>query len=206
MAIYNPNLEPTEYFLSLENPMHRQYLALRAFFVECMSAEEVAERYGYTTSTVYSYARNFKEKLNKSVEDPFFKEPQFGRKKLDHGGDISRLVVTYRKSNMSVSDIKATLDAQNIIVSERYISTILTEEGFARLPRRDNKERNQVVVNPAIDICSAPKSERISHMPDRFSTQLAGLLLFLPVIKDFGIDKIIENSDYLLTPGSSDHK
>ena len=45
MAKNDPN--HANYFLSLENPVHKQYLALRMFFVEGCSAEEVAKHYGY---------------------------------------------------------------------------------------------------------------------------------------------------------------
>ncbi|MCL1882526.1 MAG: transposase [Defluviitaleaceae bacterium] len=192
MVKYNPNSEAAEYFNTVENPLHRQYLAMRMFFADGATAEEVAAQYGYTVSTVYSYARNFKEKLG--FGDPFFKEPQLGRKKIDHGGEINDLVVAYRKRNFSVPEIKTALDAQNITVSERYISLLLAEEGFARLPRRDIKERNKV--NDLPKTYHALVSERFSPEPDKFSSQLAGLLLFLPIIKNYGIDRLIEFSDY----------
>jgi len=46
------------------------------------------------------------------------------------------------------------------------------------------------------DICRAPASERIRNEPCEFSSQLAGILIFLPVIKYYGIDKLIEESEY----------
>jgi len=196
MVKINPNNEPAEYFTSTANPLHRQYLAMRMFYAEGASAEEVAQRYGYTTSTIYTYARNLKEKLSSCEEDPFFKEPQIGRKKLDRGGEINKLVITYRKRNLSVPEIKAALDAQNINVSQRYISLLLANEGFARLPRRDSQERKQVDFGKLPETCRAPVSERLGCEPDKFSSQLAGILLFLPIIKNYGIDRLIEFSDY----------
>src|SRR5215510_7535254 len=103
----NSNL--AEYFVSVANPLHRQYLAMRMFFAEGKTAEETAAQYGYSTSTIYTYARRFKEKMESCDEGPFFKEPQLGRKKLDHGGGINDLVVAYRKRNFSVPEIKAAL-------------------------------------------------------------------------------------------------
>jgi transposase len=196
MVKCNPNSEPIKYFKSTTNPLHKQYLAMRMFFVENEPAEAVAVRYGYTTSTVYTYVRNFKEKLSSGDEDPFFKEPQMGRKKLDHGGEINDLVVAYRKKNLSVPEIKTALDAQGINVSERYISLLLANEGFARLPRRDNQERSQVDFGGLQETYRAPTSEKISHEIDNFSSQMAGILLFLPIIKNYGIDRLIEFSSY----------
>ena len=183
------NSHPIEYFDSTSNPLHKQYLAMRMFFVDGKTAEESAVAYGYTKSTAYTYVNRFKERLAAGDGDPFFKEPQAGRKKIDHGGGINDLVVAYRKKNFSVPEIKAALDAQNIGVSERYISLLLAGEGFARLPRRDNAERRQVSAQPAS--CRAPISEPLSSGPDKFSTHLAGLLLFLPIIKNYGIDRLI---------------
>jgi len=191
----NLNLNPTEYFEIIENPLHKQYLALRMFFAEGASAEEVAARYGYAVNTVYSYVRDFKKKLASSDEDPFFKEPTMGRAKLDHGGKITELIITYRKRNFSVPEIKTVLDAKNINVSERYIGTILSDEGFARLPRRDKQERKQMDFGDSATL-QAAVSKSLENESDKFSSQLAGLLLFLPTIKTYGIDKIIENSDY----------
>jgi transposase len=190
------SLNLSEYFLSMPNPMQRQYLAMRMFFAEGASAEEVASRYGYTANTVYTYVRRFKEKMDSSDEDPFFKESQVGRKRLDHGGGVNDLIVAFRKKNFSVPEIKAALDAQGICVSERYISSLLTDEGFARLPRRDNKERSQVDFNGVHELCHAPASEAIPNEPDKFSSQMAGILMFLPIIKDYGIDRLIEFSSY----------
>ena len=196
MAKYNPKLDPAEYFASATNPLHRQYLALRMFFAEGATAEDVAARYGYTVSTIYTYVRNFKQKLSSCEDDPFFKEPQMGRKKLDHGGEINELVVAYRKRNFSVPDIKAALDAQGINVSQRYISLLLASEGFARLPRRNKKERAKVGFGDLPEACRAPISERVGCEPDKFTSQMAGILLFVPIIKDYGIDRLIEYSDY----------
>jgi len=198
MVKTNPNLQnnPVEYFINMESPAHKQYLALRMFYLDGETADAVAAKYGYKTGTVYAYARDLKEKLGSSDEDPFFIESQTGRKKLDHGGNVNELIIAYRKRNFSVPEIKAVLDAQNFNVSERYISIVLTKEGFSRLPRRDNKERNQKDFGDLLENYQAPISEPFCKEPTKFQSQLAGLLLFLPLIKNFGIDKIIEESDY----------
>jgi len=192
----NPNVSLVNYFLSADNPLHKQYLALRMFFVDQLTADQIASKFGYTTATVYSLIRDFKKRFETCSDDPFFKETQMGRPKLDHGGEINKLVVAYRKKYLSVPEIKAALDAQNFDVSERYISSLLTKEGFARLPRRDGTERNNIDFESNTEPFSAPKSECLEFKSERFSSQLAGLLLFLPFIKNYGIDKIIENSSY----------
>ena len=57
-------MDIASYFESPQNLCQRQYETLRAFLYEKKSADEVAEKYGYTKSTIYSMARNFKELFN----------------------------------------------------------------------------------------------------------------------------------------------
>jgi hypothetical protein len=73
---------------------------------------------------------------------------------------------------------------------------LLSNEGFARLPRRDNQQRSQLDFGDLSEDCRAPISEMVRIEPNKFSSQLAGILLFLPIIKEYGIDKLIENSEY----------
>ena len=195
----NPKFDPVSYFMTASNPLHKQYLALRRYYVDGLTAEQVALETGYAIATVYSLIRDFKDKLSFGYE-PFFREPKMGRPKIDHGGEINRLVVAYRKQYLSVPEIKAALDAQNISVSERYITALLADEGFARLPRRENIVRNNISLQENANGCSALKSERFSYDPkkgpEKFSSQLAGILLFLPIIRSYGIDKLVIDSDY----------
>ena len=199
MVKSSPKIDPSSYFMTTSNPSHKRYQALRKYFVDGLSAEQVAEESGYAVSTVYSFIRDFRVKLAHGC-DPFFKEPDMGRPKLDHGEEINKLVVSYRKKYLSVPEIKAVLDAQNINVSESYIYSLLVSEGFAKLPRRENVVRNDIRLKSKAADCAALKSVRINNSPDNdkenFSSQLAGILLFLPIIRSNGIDSLINESDY----------
>ena len=64
------------YFINCINPNHKKYEALRAYFIDGLSATEVAAKFHYQLSTVYSYIRDFKATNLKqnSIDDPFFKE------------------------------------------------------------------------------------------------------------------------------------
>ena len=197
MVNNNPNITPVEYFNSKVNPLHKQFLALHMFYSEGASAEQVASRYGYTLSTVYSLIRDFKRKLNDGECDPFFKELKRGRPKIDQGGDVKRLIITYRKKYLSVPEIKSLLNAQGIKVSEKFIYSILSEDGFARLPRRENAVRSNIGDEGVpLRALTAERCEVIGFEPDEFTTQTAGILLFLPIIRSYGIDDIINQSDY----------
>ena len=43
-----PNLRLAEYFRSASNPLHKQYLAMKMFFDDEKTADEVANAFGYT--------------------------------------------------------------------------------------------------------------------------------------------------------------
>lgn len=196
MEKINPNLNAIEYFSNPSNPGHKQYLALRAFFFDGLSAEKVANQFNYTVSAVYSLSRDFKENLQTaSKDDPFFKTNKLGRKELDLDGSISELIISLRKSYLSVPEIKSALDSQYANVSERYITSVLQKEGFARMPRRDSEFRKNILAGTASKIV-AQKTKRLEFKPEEFTSQIAGVLSFLPVIKKYGIDKAIVSSSY----------
>ena len=196
MELINLNVNPTEYFSNPINPSHKQYLTLRAFYFENMSAAEVSQKFGYTINTVYSLIRDFKEALETNTdEDPFFKSNKPGRKEIDVDGSITQLIIGLRKKYISVPEIKSALDAQNINISERYVTKVLEKEGFGRLPRRDKESRNESM-SQIKDKVAAQKAQKLSFEPEVFSSQLAGILCFLPFIKLYGLDKAIENSRY----------
>jgi hypothetical protein len=197
MANMIPNNDAIEYFNTAENPAHRQYLALRRFYLDGEAAESVAAEFGYAVSTVYTLARDFKAKLATGDTDPFFIDIKPGRKRLDDSVDVCSTIESLRKQNLSVPEIKSRLDAANINVSERSIYNILDGMGFARLPRRDTAER-AVSVASSTNL-TAPKSKRIDTKDDKFSTQIAGVLCFLPLIQSYGIDKVLVGAGYAWT-------
>jgi transposase len=196
MLITNPNADYASYFTEPSSPTHKQYRALRLFFAEGHTAEQVAELTGYSKSTVYSMVRDFKEKLGSDREDPFFKEIRTGRKQIDHKGEIEDKVIDLRKKYFSVPDIQVAMDAQGHRLSVYSIDKIIKDAGFARLPRRDEQFKSDVVSSyePKLE---APIASRLSQEYGMsFTTQLAGLLCMLPHIAKHGIDKIIEKSPY----------
>lgn len=184
------------YFQNPVNTIHKQYEVMRAFFYEGISALSIAEKYGYSINTVYSLIRDFKEKLKKGIkDDPFFKTIKTGRKQKDESKNYTELIVSLRKQYLSVPNIKSIMDSLKKNVSERYIFNIIKKEGFARLPRRDKKSRQESQINAKQQIV-APKSEELNFESEIFNSQNIGILCFLPSIKKYGIDKIITESSY----------
>jgi transposase-like protein len=65
-------MEPKEYFKTQEIVNKKRYDTLRAFFIEGATAQEVANRYGYTPSSLYSLVRDFRKYLKEGNREDFF--------------------------------------------------------------------------------------------------------------------------------------
>jgi transposase len=206
-----PNSELVSYFTEPDNTLHKQYLALRQFFINGSTAEQVAKEFGYSIGTVYSLVRDFKDKIRNDSEDPFFKVNKVGRKPIDQQGEIEYLVIEYRKKYLSVPDIKIALDGLGFSVSEGYIYEVVHRAGFARLPRRGRDAKNETWSSITLDtgdtpltvdpegipsLITAPVAKQLLLHKESFSSQLAGLLCVLPYIAHYGIHNIINESSY----------
>jgi hypothetical protein len=64
----------TRFFLEPEGAFHRQYEALRAHFLDDEPIAEVAERFGYTVSTLKSMASRFRGNLRRGFTPPLFSQ------------------------------------------------------------------------------------------------------------------------------------
>ena len=189
---------PAAFFAQPSNPRQRRYEVLRAFFLEGLTAEAVARRFGYAVGSVYAITRDFRR-----LDDPaafFFRPPDApGRPPSQPPDELRQRVIELRKANLSAPDIKARLDAQSgHAPSLRMIGNILAEEGFARLPRRTRAER-AASASPRL---RAPESVLLDpQASEEFqSERAAGLLCLLPWLRHYGLASAIEQAGY---PGTS---
>ena len=116
------------FFAQPANPLQRRYEVLRAFFLEGLTAESVARRFGYAVGSVYAMTRDFRR-----LDDPaafFFRPPAAapGRAPVLPLPDVCQRVIELRKANLSVPDIRARLDAEQAdALSLRAIGNVLRE-------------------------------------------------------------------------------
>jgi len=188
-------MTPEEYFDFSTSVNKKRYDALRAFFVDKLSAAEAAEKHGYTTSSFYSVIRDFREHLKENDrEDYFFKQAALGRKP-GKDDELEDLIISLRKRNNSVEDIVTILHSRSYDVGYRYVYNILCDEGFARLPRRSKESKKQLELPPI----KAPVAEKLDWEAEKFFSSHTGLFAFLPIIVRYGIHRIIERSSYPFT-------
>lgn len=185
-------MEPEEYFKSNEIVNKKRYEALRDFFLEKHSAAKIAQQYGYTVASLYSLARDFRQHLKSGEKaDFFFRDIRPGRKEY-HNDDLKEMIVSMRKLNFSVEEIVGVAQSKNYTVSYGYVYKVLKDEGFARLPRRSAPEKKKLEL-PSI---KAPVSRKLEVREEKFHSSNTGLLTFLPVIRNYGIDQAIIASGY----------
>lgn len=168
-----------EFFLKPSSPVQRQYEALRAYVVEGLRAQEVADRYGYSPGTIHALGRDLRAgKLE------FFIERKPGPAKAPKRDAIRERVSYLRKQNYSIYDIQRVLRAEGVQVSHVVINQILSEEGFSRLPRRCEDERPPLRPDPSV------VADVRQFDPEAFAgseTRAGGLFVFLPAIIDWDL-------------------
>src|ERR1700721_663041 len=123
------NLTPlAEHFLQPTNATHRQYEALRAYFVEGLPGSEVAERFAYT----YPGFRPPTHQFRKEPNPPFFLSPAKGPHTAPKKQALRDRVIALRKQHFSIYDISIALSSDGHPISPVAVDQILKAEGFAR--------------------------------------------------------------------------
>src|SRR4051794_22431999 len=181
-----------KHFLEPTNATQRQYEALRAYVVEGQPGPEVAERFGYTYGSFRVLVCQFRKDPNRC----FFLAPDKGPHVAPKKQALRDRVIALRKQNLSIYAISRTLAAQDQPISPVAVDQILKEEGFSRLPRRDEQDR-PLTAHPlpadVADVGQLDLSPRTAH------TKFGGLFLLLPTLAALPFDRIIKRAGL---PGS----
>jgi hypothetical protein len=121
----------------------------------------------------------------------FFLPPARGPQTAPKRERVRKQVIALRKQNLSVYDISRALTKQDLSISPVSVSTILKEEGFARLPRRRDDERPAHIRPTVAEVADV---RRLDLSPRQFRTKFGGLFLFLPYLIEMGFDRLITRS------------
>ena len=185
--------ELADRFLVPSNPTHRQYEALRAYFVERQPSGQVARRFGYTPGSFRVLCHAFRRDPHRA----FFLPPAKGPKAAPKMDAVRAQVVALRKQNLSMYDIREALEQSGHKLSPAAVALILKEEGFARLPRRADDERPPGTRPTAADVADV---RQLDLTPRDFRTKFGGLFLFLPFLAQVPLDRILQRAGF---PGSA---
>jgi hypothetical protein len=179
-------------FLEPANPTHRQYEALRAYFVDGLPSDQAARRFGYTPGSFRVLVHQFRQNPRRD----FFLTPAKGPQAAPKADPLRDRIIALRKQNLSIYDISRNLAHQGNSLSPVAVAHVLKEEGFARLPRRADDERP---VGSRPTIADVADVRQLDLSPASFRTKFGGLFLFLPMLAAIPLDRILRDAGF---PGS----
>jgi hypothetical protein len=170
--------EEAQFFLAPQSPLHRQYEALRAFFVEELPGPQVAARFGYSPNALRVLCYQFRHDPQKRPS--FFQHPKPGPHQAPVRDRVRQLAVALRKQNLSIYDIQHHLALAGHTISINALAVLMREEGFARLPRRRDEERPPTLKPEAAAVANV---HELDLSPRSFRTDFGGLFLFVPLMR-----------------------
>jgi hypothetical protein len=185
LGVVNKLTNLAQIFLQPSGSLHRQYEALRAFFVEHLPARKVAQRFGYTYGSFRVLCHQFRQNPRREFFQTIPKGPRSSPKR----DPVRQRIIALRKQNYSIYDIQHALQESGHQLSAAAISQTLTQEGFSRLPRRADAERPPALRPTAADVADV---RQLSLEPRSFRTRFGGLFLFVPFLTQIPLQKLLD--------------
>jgi hypothetical protein len=173
-------------FLQPANPTHRQYEALRAFFVDKLPAQQAAQRFGYSYGSFRVLCHDFRQ----NPQRDFFQTSPKGPRSAPKRDAVRDRIVALRKQNYSMYDIHHALQESGHPLSTAAIAQTLRQEGFARLPRRADQERPATLRPTPAEVADV---RQLDLSPRSFRTRFGGLFLFLPFLAQIPLDQLLSD-------------
>ena len=189
--------ELSRLFQQPDLPTHRRYEICRAYFYECLSADEIAQRFHLHGDTVRAIVRDF-------ARDPdvnsFFAIAGPGRKTSPKRDAIHDLACELRRQGATLGVIRTSLQREGFDVSESYLFRLLRRAGLAATRYREpsplpgDYAKDGSVVPEIADV-------RALSLEDgrQFTTQVAGLFLFIPLLLEIELPRAVSRAKL---PGS----
>lgn len=183
------DLQAARFFTAPESTTHRQYEALRAYFVDKIASVEVARRFAYSPGAFRVLCHQFRH--GAGLRATFFAARRPGPNQAPVRDLVRERAVELRKQYLSVYDIQRQLAAEGQTISIHSLTILLREEGFARLPRRRDDERPEVVRPEVADIADV---RALDLGPRTFHTRLGGLFIFVPLMRELRLHEVIRQA------------
>jgi hypothetical protein len=188
-----------EFFLTPSNPTHKLYEALRAFYVDRLSAADVAQKFGWSTSYFNKLRSQFHRAVDSGNPPQFFQEKTRGPTAIPVEESVQHLILALRKNAYSIVDIQAVLQAQGQPLSLRRIHAVLTFHGFPRLPKRSQQEKQRTQLPQIIQPPKVRPLDLTVQTPLQMTTRYGGVFFFLPFITQLHLTTLIREAQYPAT-------
>ena len=166
----------------------RRYEALRAYWVEELSAAQIAERFGYSKASVQTLISQYRQ----ADLAELFSSSRPGPKHQPKKDAARERVIGLRRSRHGIEEIVAELERAGTPLSRTAVWEILKEAGLSRMPRPAAKPNGE----GEPERLSGPKVHVLedAEWPEsgRLETQHAGLFLLIGDLIELDLPGLIE--------------
>ena len=195
MAARSPQRDGAGWFTAPAQVNHRRYEALRAFFVDGLSYQQAADRFGYTRWAMVNLVREWRAGRLELFASPRKPGPPPG---VAPAKDRARgRVIQLRRQGLSTYEISARLAAEHIPLNRTSVGEILAEEGFGWLLRGPQPAESTSPATAGRDT-NLPRAAVLDFgaWPRRLDTTRAGLLLVIPDLAALDLPGLVGKAGY----------
>ncbi len=178
-------------FLEPMNATHRQYEALRAYFIEKLPSAEAAAIFGYTPGSFRVLCHQFRQEPKRLffLSDRHAAKRPAAPKEPPATTRLKEQVLALRKQNFSIYDIVRALRQNGEKLSAPAVWSILREAGFAKLPRRRDEERP---AGPYPTKAPVADVRAVNWTAREWRTDFGGLFLFVPMLVAVQFEDVVK--------------
>lgn len=198
MAARSPQRQEAGWFTTPAQVNHRRYEALRAFFVDGLTYQQAADRFGYTRWAMVNLVREWRAGRLGLFAPPRKPGPPPG---VAPAKDRVRgRVIQLRRQGLSTYEISARLAAEHTPLNRTSVGEILAEEGFGRLLRGPAPAESSSPATAGRDT-RLPRAAVLDFgaSPRRLESTRAGLLLVLPDLVALDLPGLVATAGYPAT-------
>jgi transposase len=195
MAEGSPQRPGSAAFTAPDQVNQRRYEAIRAWYVEGLTYQQAADRYGYTRWAMIDLVRQWRAGKLELFAPPRKPGPPPG---TTPAKDRARArVIELRRQGLSTYEISARLATEHTPLNRTSVAEILTEEGFGRLLRRPEPKAS-ISPGTAGRDTNLPAARVIDFTtwPARVDSTRAGLLLVLPDLATLNLPDLTRLAGY----------
>src|SRR6266496_894537 len=198
MAARSPQHPEAGWFTTPTQVNHRRYEALRAFFVDGLTYQQAADRFGYPRWAMVNLVREWRAGRLELFVPPRKPGPPAGVAPAKQR--VRGRVIQLRRQGLSTYEISARLATEQTPLNRTSVAEILAEEGFGRLLRGPAEQTSSSSATPGRDT-RLPRAAVLDFgaWPRQLDTTRAGLLLVLPDLVALDLAGLVRRAGYLST-------
>ena len=195
MTAGSPQRPGAEAFTAPGQVNQRRYEAVRAWYVEALTYQQAADRFGYTRWAMIDLVRQWRAGKLDLFAPPRKPGPAPGTAPAKDR--VRGRVIELRREGLSSYEISARLATEQTPLNRTSVAEILSEEGFGRLLRGPEPVASINPATPGRDTnLPAARVLDFAAWPGRVDSTRAGLLLVLPDLAALNLPDLIKRADY----------